>query len=144
MAISNYMYLCTYAKDSQKIKKKKKTKTPRITDEGWNSQKRLSDPVEKKMKAGKRRKKRLLYLHPKLSSGLVPLKALLQNRHIACRKMVSLDFSYVNQTHGKYCIERWTRFMYLHKCEVNLHQFYKGNKTLTRLLYKRQIGRLTH
>ena len=59
--------------DSQKIKKKKKTKTPRITDEGWNSQKRLSDPVEKKMKEGKRRKKRLLYLHPKLSSGLVPL-----------------------------------------------------------------------
>ena len=27
------------AKDSQKIKIKKKTKTPRITDEGWNSQK---------------------------------------------------------------------------------------------------------
>ena len=62
-----------HAKDSQKIKIKKKTKTPRITDEGWNSQKRLSDPMEKKMKEGKRRKKRLLYLHPKLSSGLVPL-----------------------------------------------------------------------
>ena len=31
-----------HAKDSQKIKIKKKTKTPRITDEGWNSQKRLS------------------------------------------------------------------------------------------------------
>ena len=62
-----------HAKDSQKIKIKKKIKTPRITDEGWNSQKRLSDPVEKKMKEGKRRKKRLLYLHPKLSSGLVPL-----------------------------------------------------------------------
>ena len=57
----------------QKIKIKKKTKTPRITDEGWNSQKQLSDPVEKKMKEGKRRKKRLLYPHPKLSSGLVPL-----------------------------------------------------------------------
>ena len=52
---------------------KEKTKTPRITDEGWNSQKQLSDPVEKKMKEGKRRKKRLLYPHPKLSSGLVPL-----------------------------------------------------------------------
>ena len=39
-----------YNKDSQKIKIKKKTKTPRITDEGWNSQKRLSDPVENKMK----------------------------------------------------------------------------------------------
>ena len=52
---------------------KEKTKTPRITDEGWNSQKRLSDPVERKMKEGKRRKKRLLYPHPKLSSGLVPL-----------------------------------------------------------------------
>ena len=62
-----------HVKDSQKIKIKKKTKTPRITDEGWNSQKQLSDPVEKKMKEGKRRKKRLLYLHPKLSSGLVPL-----------------------------------------------------------------------
>ena len=60
-------------KDSQKIKIKKKTKTPRITDEGWNSQKRLSDPVEKKMKEGKRRKKRFLYLHLKLSLGLVPL-----------------------------------------------------------------------
>ena len=58
--------------DSQKIKIKKKTKTPRITDEGWNSQKRLSDPVEK-MKEGKRRKKRLLHLHLKLSLGLVPL-----------------------------------------------------------------------
>ena len=46
----------------QKIKIKKKTKTPRITDAGWNSQKRLFDPVEKKMKEG--RKKRLLYLHP--------------------------------------------------------------------------------
>ena len=67
------MYVYTYAKDSQKIKIKKETKTPRITDEGWNSQKRLSDPVEKKMKEGKRRKKRLLYLHLKLSLGLVPL-----------------------------------------------------------------------
>ena len=46
------------AKDSQKIKIKKKTKTPRITDEGWNSQKQLSDPVEKKMKEGKRREKK--------------------------------------------------------------------------------------
>ena len=57
--------------DSQKIKKKK-TKTPRISDEGQNSQKKLSDPVEKKMKEDERRKK-TLYLHPKLSSGLVPL-----------------------------------------------------------------------
>ena len=68
-----YELYTVYAKDSQKIKIKKKTKTPRITDEGWNSQKRLSDPVEKKMKEGKRRKKRLLYLHLKLSLGLVPL-----------------------------------------------------------------------
>ena len=45
---------------------KEKIKTPRITDEGWNSQKWLSDPVEKKMKEGKRRKKRLLYLHPEV------------------------------------------------------------------------------
>ena len=65
-----YTYVHT---DSQKIEIKKKTKTPRITDEGWNSQKQLSNPVEKKMKEGKRRKKRLLYLHPKLSPGLVLL-----------------------------------------------------------------------
>ena len=45
------------AKDSQKIKIKKKTKTPRIVDEGWNSQKQLSDPVEKKMKEGKKEEK---------------------------------------------------------------------------------------
>ena len=31
---------------SQKIKKK--TKVPRFTDEGWNSQKQLSGPVEKR------------------------------------------------------------------------------------------------
>ena len=70
---SAYMYIQGqgFTEDQNKIKKK--TKTPRITDEGWNSQKQLSDPVEKKMKERKRRKKRLLYLHPKLSSGLVPL-----------------------------------------------------------------------
>ena len=72
-APDRHMYIIQGATDSQKIKIKKRTKTPRITDEGWNSQKRLSDPVEKKMKEGKRRKKRLLCLHPKLSSGLVPL-----------------------------------------------------------------------
>ena len=68
-----YTDVQVHAKDSQKIKIKKKTKTPRITDEWWNSQKWLSDPVEKKIKEGKRMKKRLLYLHPKLSSGLVLL-----------------------------------------------------------------------
>ena len=47
-----------HAKDSQKIKIKKKTKTPRITDEGCNSQKRLSDPVEKKMKEGKKKEEK--------------------------------------------------------------------------------------
>ena len=41
----------------------------KITDEGWNSQKQLSDSVEKKMKERKRRKKRPLYLHPKLSGS---------------------------------------------------------------------------
>ena len=66
---------------------KKKIKTPRITDEGWNSQKRLSDPVEKKLKERKRRKKRLLYLHPKLSSGLVPYMPFYRIG-IACRKMI--------------------------------------------------------
>ena len=40
--------MSSHAKDSQKIKIK--TKTPRITDEGWNSQKQA---VEKKMKERK-------------------------------------------------------------------------------------------
>ena len=35
-------------KDSQKIKKK--TKIPRVTNEGWNSQKQLCGPVEQKKK----------------------------------------------------------------------------------------------
>ena len=43
--------------DSQKTKIKKKTKTPRITDEEGNSQKQLSDPVEKKMKEEKKKEK---------------------------------------------------------------------------------------
>ena len=43
------------ARDSQKIKKN--TKTPRITEEGWNSQKQLSDPVKKKMKEDERKRK---------------------------------------------------------------------------------------
>ena len=57
-AINSLYYINTcqqiHAKDSQKIKIKKKTKTPRITDEGWNSQKWLSDPVEKKIKEGRK------------------------------------------------------------------------------------------
>ena len=57
-------------KDSQKIKIKKKTKTPRITDEGWNSRKRLSDPV-KKMKEG--RKDSCIFIQSSLHAGLVPL-----------------------------------------------------------------------
>ena len=55
------------AKDSQKIKK---TKILRVADEGWNFQKQLSGPVEKK----RRRRRKLLYLHPKLSLGLVPYR----------------------------------------------------------------------
>ena len=43
-------------KDSQK-----KTKIPRFIDEGWNSWKQLSDPMEQK--SGRRK---LLYPHPKL------------------------------------------------------------------------------
>ena len=64
-------YWDMHVKDSQKIKIKK-TKTPRITDEGWNSQKQLSGPAKKKMKERKRRKKRLI------QSSL----QVLQNRHI--------------------------------------------------------------
>ena len=37
-------------KDSQKLKINKKTKIPMVTDEGRNSQKQLSGPVEKKKK----------------------------------------------------------------------------------------------
>ena len=33
------------------------TKTPRVTDEGWNSQKQLSGPVEKKRNARKEKDK---------------------------------------------------------------------------------------
>ena len=53
-------------------KKARSRKIPRVTDEGWNSQKQLSGPVEQK----KKEKKRLqdLYLHPKLSPGLVPYR----------------------------------------------------------------------
>ena len=51
---------------------KEKTKTPRITDKGWNSKKRLTDPVEK-MKEGKEGRKDSCILIQKLSSGLVPL-----------------------------------------------------------------------
>ena len=43
------MYLLG-AKDSQNIKIKKKEKIPRVSDEGWNSQKQLSGPVEQKKK----------------------------------------------------------------------------------------------
>ena len=63
--------LAQRAKDSQKIKKK--TKIPRVTKEGWNSQKQLSGPVEKR---GRRRK--LLYPHPKLSLALVPYTFILK------------------------------------------------------------------
>ena len=63
------MVLAKRAKDSQKIKKK--TKIPRVTDEGWNSQKQLSSPVEKK----RSRRRKLLYPHPKLSLGLVPYRS---------------------------------------------------------------------
>ena len=42
------MYRQIHAKDSQiKIKIKKKN-PPRITNEGWNSQKRLSDPEDER------------------------------------------------------------------------------------------------
>ena len=44
----------------------KKTKIPRVTDEGWNIQKQLSGPVKEK-----RGRRNLLYPHPKLSLGLV-------------------------------------------------------------------------
>ena len=60
--------LAQRAKDSQKIKK---TKILRVADEGWNSQKQLSDPVKKK------RRRKFLYPHPKLSLGLVSYRSLL-------------------------------------------------------------------
>ena len=56
----------------RKDQDQEKTKIPRVTDEGWNSQKQLSGPVEQK----KKEKKKLqdLYLHPKLSPDLVPYR----------------------------------------------------------------------
>ena len=48
-----YVDLAQRAKDLQKIKKK--TKIPRVIDEGWNSQKQPSGQVEKK------RRRKLLY-----------------------------------------------------------------------------------
>ena len=56
----------------------RKTKILRVTDKGWNSQKELSGPVEKK----KSRRRKLLYPHPKLSLGLVPYRPLLWSRCI--------------------------------------------------------------
>ena len=70
-----YVYI---AKDSEKNKIKK---IPRVTDEGWNSQKPLSVPVEKKKK--EKNSLQDLYLHPKVSPGLVPYMFF-----IASRKMV--------------------------------------------------------
>ena len=46
--------LADRAKDSQKIKKK--TNTSGVNDEGWNSQKQLSGPVEQEKKRRKKRK----------------------------------------------------------------------------------------
>ena len=66
----------------QKIKIKKKTKIPRVTDERWNSQKQLSGLVEQKKKEKKRKEKTL---NPKLSQGFVPYISFLQSTH---RKMV--------------------------------------------------------
>ena len=48
-----YMHVCQGFTEDQD---KEKTKTPRITDEGWNSGNSVNST-----------------LHPKLSSGLVPL-----------------------------------------------------------------------
>ena len=62
-------YSSTY-KVKEKIKKK--TKISRVNDEGWNSQKQLSGPVEK----NRSRRRKLLYPHPKLSLGLVPYRPL--------------------------------------------------------------------
>ena len=63
-----------FKKDQNQVK----TNIPRVTNEGWNSQKQLSGPVEQKKKAEKSLQD--LYLHPKLSPGLVPYW-LLQSGH---------------------------------------------------------------
>ena len=63
-----------------------KIKIPSVTDEGWNTQKQLSGPVEQR----KKEKKRLQdpYLHPRLSSDLVP-HWLFYRIGIGCRKWCS-------------------------------------------------------
>ena len=58
------MCVCRESQGFTEDQEKEKDKD--ITDEGWNSQKQLSSPVEQK--------KRHLYLHPKLSPGLVPYR----------------------------------------------------------------------
>ena len=58
----------------------------------WNSQKQLSGPVEQK------RRRNLLYPHPKFSLGLVPYRPLLYSRctyvrtYIVCKKNDVLDY----------------------------------------------------
>ena len=71
-------------KDSQTIKKK--AKIPRVIDEGWNSQKQLSGPVEKRNRRGKP-----LYPHPKFSLGLRFSIGLYSKVDIACKKNGVLD-----------------------------------------------------
>ena len=58
-----HAYIEGLTEDQEEDKIKKKIKIPRVTDEGWNSQKQLSGPVKKKKSKGRN----LLYPHPKLS-----------------------------------------------------------------------------
>ena len=66
----------------------KKTKIPRVTDEGRNSQKQLSGPVEKK----RRRRRELLYPYPKLVLGLVHYRPY-SKVDVSCKKNGVLDIS---------------------------------------------------
>ena len=45
-----FLKYINYIEKFRKDQDQEKTTIPRVTDEGWNSQKQLSGPVEKKMK----------------------------------------------------------------------------------------------
>ena len=78
----NPINITEYMRDSQKINKK--TKITRITDEGWNSQKHLSGPVEQRKK-----EKTLVSSSKTLSRFSSPIGLSIYYRvGIASRKMV--------------------------------------------------------
>ena len=80
------MYIYTYWHGQGFIKDQEMTKNPRVIGgERWNSQKELSGPAVQR-----RKKRRLLYPHPKLSPGLAPYRLInvFLRIGITCKKVV--------------------------------------------------------